>query len=266
MKSAREEATPCSKGPDFVGVGVQKSATTWLARILDQHPEILFSADKEINFFTRNFYKGYDWYHRYFEGKEDRVAGEISVNYMYSPRPDPSHLEFYPKWNPMRTLQFWRPLPPARDELKVHYPDLKVFALFRNPVERAWSHYWYWRNRKERLGKRTVPFEEIFLADGRWMQLQGNYADHFAYWREAYPDMAAFFYDDINDNPKELIRQVYGFIGVDESFEPEIDMRVNEGSYKPIPAETRTLLIEVYRDQICRFSDMTGRDLSSWLE
>ena len=31
---------PRAEGPDFVGVGVAKCATTWLGDVLDQHPEV----------------------------------------------------------------------------------------------------------------------------------------------------------------------------------------------------------------------------------
>jgi hypothetical protein len=257
---------PRPEGPDFVGVGVQKSGTTWLGDVLGQHPQVLFAEQKEVSFFTRYFHRGYSWYHGIFAEKNGRLGGEISVNYMYSPREDSTHKEFYPKWNPRRKLQFWRRMPSARDELKAHYPGLKVFAMFRHPAERAWSHYWFWRNRKERLGKRWVPFEQMFKDDGRWIRQQGHYASLLAHWQEAFPGMACFFYDDIKQDPKGLARRVYRFVGVNEDFEPEIHKRVNPGRYEPMPEETRRMLIDYYRDQIERFQEMTGRDLSGWLE
>ena len=257
--------TPRAEGPDFVGVGVQKCGTTWLADILSQHPGVLVNK-KEIGFYVHRFHRGYEWYHKWFEDKGERLAGEISVNYFVTPRPDSTHKEFYPKWNPRRGMLFWRKRPAARDELKENYPGLKVFAIFRNPVDRAWSHYWFWRNRKERLGKRIIPFERMFEDDGRWIRLQGCYADKLAYWREAFPDMAAFLFDDLRNRPGELAREVYRFIGIDDSFEPVLQKKVNKGKYDPMPPETREMLIEAYRDQIQRFAGMIGRDLSHWLE
>ena len=96
---------PRPEGPDFVGVGVARSGTTWLGDVLTQHPQILFAKKKEVNFFTRYFHRGYGWYHDTFREKNGRIAGEISVNYMYSPRPDAARKEFYPRWNPRRR---WR--------------------------------------------------------------------------------------------------------------------------------------------------------------
>jgi len=255
-----------ASGPDFVGIGVQKSGTTWLGEMLAQHPEILFVPQKEVSFFTRYYHRGYPWYERHFRDKGDRCAGEISVNYAYSPRPAMTFKEFYPKWNPRRKLFFWRRYPSARDELSLRYPSVKIFAIFRNPADRAWSHYWFWRNRKERIGKRTVPFERMFAADGRWIRLQGEYADLLEYWRVSFPSMALYRFESIEEDPAGLIRDIYRYLGVDTAFVPHTGRRKNQGRYPDMPRSTRRLLVESYVGQIERFAALTGWDLSRWLE
>ena len=251
-------------GPDFVGVGAQKSGTTWVGDILSQHPQIMMRK-KELSFFIHHFHKGYEWYHEWFRDRGDKIAGEISVNYMYAPRPDSTHKEFYPSWNPRRKLLFWREQPSVRDELASRYPDVKVFAVFRNPVERAYSHYWFWRNRRERNGKRIVPFETMFQDNGRWIRTQGEYAHHLAYWQEKFPNMGVYLHDDIKACPEKVAEQVYALVGVDAAFRPELTRKPNKGRYEPMGAETRALLIEAYREQVERFGEMVGRDLSHWL-
>jgi hypothetical protein len=72
------DSNPRESGPDFVGVGVQKSATTWVADVLEQHPGVLLRR-KEINFFVRHFHRGWGWYESYFADKQGRMAGELSV-------------------------------------------------------------------------------------------------------------------------------------------------------------------------------------------
>ena len=155
-------------GPDFIGVGAQKCGTTWIGYVLGQHPGIHFQR-KEVNFFVRHYHRGFRWYHRWFADRHGRVAGEITPNYLYSPRPDAAHRQFYPNWYPREWITFWRRQPCARSEIQKHYPRAKVFAIFRNPIERAWSHYWMWRNRKERIGKtrHVRPFRQMFEDDGR---------------------------------------------------------------------------------------------------
>jgi hypothetical protein len=148
----------------------------------------------------------------------------------------------------------------------VRYPGLRVFALFRNPVDRAWSHYAMWRERRERNDKRVVPFERMFADDGRWIRTQGLYAHWLDHWRERFPDFGVFLYDDIVNDPKTLARELYRFVGVDPAFEPELDRRVNEGRAKaPIPDAVRALLRDTYRDEVLRFQQRIGRDLGAWL-
>jgi hypothetical protein len=157
MTSVLLNRLPSSDGPDFVGVGVHKAGTSWAGYVLAQHPRLLMNK-KEISFFVRYYHKGYRWYHNWFKDKNGRLAGEFTPSYIISPRPDSAHREFYPHWNPRRRIYFWREQPSARDELKKRYPGVRVFAMFRNPVDRAWSAYWFWRRRKDRIGKRSVDF------------------------------------------------------------------------------------------------------------
>lgn len=260
------DASAQTKGPDFVGVGVHRSGTTWLADMLAQHPGV-FIPKKEISFFVRFFRKGYPWYHRWFAQRGLRIAGELTPSYMVAPRPDSTHREFYPHWNPRRALLFWQGQPSARDELKARYPGVRVFAIFRNPVDRAWSHYWYWRERKERLGKRVVPFEKMWADDGRWIRTYGLYGDYLAYWQAKFPDFGAFFYEEIASNPVGLVQSAYRFLGVDAAFVPHDYTRNNrKGGYAPMPEALRAQLKEFYRPQILRFAALVGRDLSHWLK
>jgi hypothetical protein len=256
-----------SAGPDFIGVGAQKSGTSWIGYVLAQHPQI-FCPRKGVNFFVRYFHRGYGWYQHWFDDRGGRKAGEISSNYLYSPRPDAAHKQFYPRWIPRERLFFWRRRPSARDEIHARYPDVKVFAIFRNPIERAWSHYWMWRNRKERIGKakRVVPFHQMFRDDGRWIRTQGYYGHYLAHWREHFPDMGVFFYDDLQRDPLGLARQLFGFLEVDPDFVPETDEPIFKGSYEPMADADRALVVEAYREDNRRFSELVGRDFSHWLK
>lgn len=253
-----------NRGPDFVGVGVQKSGTTWAGEILAQHPKVLIQK-KEISFFIHHFHRGYDWYEKWFQGRGDGVAGEFSVNYIYSPRPESARKEFYPNWNPRRKLLFWRNNPSVRDELKKHYPKVKILAFFRNPVQRAWSHYWFWRNRRERNHKRIVSFQQMFEEDGRWLRLQGHYADQLSFWRRSFPDIGVFLFDDIRERPHDLAKELFEFVGVDPEFNPVFPGAVNPGRYPSMPVDMQENVIEYYREQVLSFAARIGRDLDHWL-
>ena len=113
---------------DFIGVGAQKSGTTWLFDMLSEHPQVSFGEEKELNFFSKrkfflskdtgNYEKGLDWYRSKINYDDSKVNGEISVDYMLDEG--------------------------CADRIKRHCPDdVKLFAVLRDPVERAHSHYHY---------------------------------------------------------------------------------------------------------------------------
>ncbi|MFW6275337.1 MAG: hypothetical protein ACOC2M_01735 [bacterium] len=66
------------EGPTFLGIGVQKSATTWLAHMLREHPDIFIPPAKEIHFFDSKpqypspNYLDYDNFFTKFNTKEKR--------------------------------------------------------------------------------------------------------------------------------------------------------------------------------------------------
>ena len=69
---------------DFIGLGAQRSGTSWIYACLHEHPQI-FIPIKEIHFFSRerNWSKGYQWYENLFaQCPIDRKAGEFSTSYL----------------------------------------------------------------------------------------------------------------------------------------------------------------------------------------
>ena len=103
----------------FIILGTGKAGTTSLCEYLNQHPEIYISPVKETHFFeSREFENGLSYYWQtYFpDWNTQLLAGEASTPYLYVP--------FVPE-------RIHRSLPEAR-----------LIAVLRNPVERAYSHWW----------------------------------------------------------------------------------------------------------------------------
>ena len=66
-------------GPGFIGIGAQRTGTSWLYACMYEHPQVCMPR-KEINFFSRerNWKRGYEWYERVFaECPADAVVGEF---------------------------------------------------------------------------------------------------------------------------------------------------------------------------------------------
>ena len=124
--------------PTFIICGTQRGGTTTLYHYLKEHPQICMSEKKEVHYFDLNYHKSLQWYESHFkdcQNKKVKTIGEASPFYMYL-----------------------REVPERIDET---LPDVKLIFILRNPVDRAYSHYWH----EVKLGVEYLPFEEAIKRE-----------------------------------------------------------------------------------------------------
>lgn len=214
---------------DFIGLGAQKSGTSWAYACLYEHPQIC-APIKEIHFFSRpRFEKGREWYENHFtKCKEGKIQGEFSTSYLYSKE--------------------------ASERIYALYPDARLIAILRNPAERAYSHY---RNAiKAGEIQDTVPFEEFVQLESSVLE-QGLYTQqlqrYFAHFRKE--QMLVLIYEDIEKDPKAFMRGIYRFLGVDETFISS--MLYTEVNIARTPKDVR---VDRVMHRIAEFLRKTGFD------
>ena len=108
--------------PDFVGIGAQRSGTSWWYRGIEAHPNVvrIKGQRKELHYFNR-FWDGdvppdfADRYASLFPRPEGKLSGEWTPRYMHD---------------------YWS-LPLLREAA----PDARILVILRDPVERALSPY-----------------------------------------------------------------------------------------------------------------------------
>ena len=103
--------------PDFIIVGAMRSGTTTLQHFLDHHPDV-FLAPGELHYFSsaQARDRGWDWYQSQFSSAESgQIVGEKSATYHY--------------------------YPDVANRIHERLPEVKLVWIFRNPVERSYSHY-----------------------------------------------------------------------------------------------------------------------------
>jgi [heparan sulfate]-glucosamine 3-sulfotransferase 1 len=65
--------------PNFLVIGAQKAATTWLARALAPHPDVYTADTKELHYYDlrENYLRGFDWYLAHFDAAQgEKAIGE----------------------------------------------------------------------------------------------------------------------------------------------------------------------------------------------
>ena len=202
-------------------VGAPKAGTTSLYHYLNEHPNIVMSIDKEPNYFSseaikkqklyykKKYIETLDQYHSLFTNiKENMIFGEGSVSYL-----------FYNN---------------VASNIKSYNKDAKIIMIFRNPIERAFSHYLM----DLRLGLISEKFEDIInkksthpnakLYYQQYVGL-GKYFEQLMRYREIFDlnNILIIDYEDLKYNTSKCVKKTYDFLGVEKSHTPNIEVTHN---------------------------------------
>jgi len=204
--------------PTFLGIGAQKAGTSWLFEMVARHPDVCSGKDKEIHFFNspKNYEKGRDWYEAQFtRNPSAHLVGECTPAYLWTVGDVP----------PTAHLLGTAP------RISAAYPDLRLVASLRDPVERAVSAYLHLVGHgRVRPG---VPIEEATRKLPGIVQ-KGYYALQIKEWLRCFDRdqfLLLVFEEDIRPDPAKgpTLRRVFEHIGADPSFLPSgMTDRVND--------------------------------------
>jgi hypothetical protein len=251
--------------PDFLVLGAQKGGTTALYAYLRWHPGITGPSWKEVSYFDRHYARGPAWYRGNFPlslwGRRSRrrigvapIVGEASPSYLFHPL--------------------------APDRVRALVPQVRLIAILRDPVERAFSHY----HHEVALGREPLPFEaaleqeeartqgevERMLADPRYFSdawwnhtylARGRYAEQLERWLAVFPreQLLVLSSGDLSERTDETYASVLDFLGAPrhtlESFP-----RIFERDYPAMDEATRRSLAAYYAEPNRRLAELLGRD------
>lgn len=193
---------------DFIGIGTPKCGTTWLFHCLGKHHKICLSVPKEIKYFNlidftkyirtfddnkiknKNFEKPISWYERCFRHcRQDSIKGEFTPTYLYDEA--------------------------APSLIKKRFPDIKLIACLRNPIDRAYSSYWA---RKNYTKKESLTFEEALKEDLMYIE-GGLYHKHLARYLRYFKkeQILILLFDDVVLSSENEIIKVLRFLGLDST-------------------------------------------------
>ena len=211
--------------PNFIIIGAMKAATTSLYTYLKQHPEIFMPTVKEPMFFNnyqqKNNYiiKGrkrkkittLKQYKRLFDDvKSESAIGEASPAYIYNQK--------------------------AAELIKKEIPDVKIIAVLRQPMERAYSNFLH----AKRAGKESEnDFTKAFHLEEKrkkenWSPLyhyksKGFYFQQLQIYFNLFPkkNIKVLLFEDVIKNATESTREIFEFLEVDTNFIPDTSKKTN---------------------------------------
>ncbi|MEO8475973.1 MAG: sulfotransferase domain-containing protein [Actinomycetota bacterium] len=254
--------------PDFAVIGTQRGGTTSLYRYLAAHPGVAPTlVSKGVHYFDVGFDRSPAWYRGHFPPRAYRawrrgvarqplITGEASPYYLF------------------------HPAVPAR--VAALLPDVKLIAMLRDPVKRAFSHY----HHEFEGGFETFPtFEAAIDAEpgrleGEAQRLiedpayvsfshqhhsylaRGRYAEQLESWFAQVPRerFLIFTSEEFYRDTAAVYGAVQDFLGLPRH--PLAEFKTyNAHAYAPMSPATNERLRGYFREPDGRLSELLGRDL-----
>lgn len=203
---------------DFLLIGAQKCATTWIYHCLNEHPELFVGGGKnETYYFGGEIFKqkGLDWFENLFvDASADQKLGSASVDYIW----DATSIEH------------------ARKQ----YPNIKIIAALRNPVERTISAF-FWLMRKNIIEAKSLEEGIEKAIEDYKSGSETIYSELIR--RSMYTDaiikihenidkdhIRLVLFDDIQNTPKRTLHDIYTFLNISPDYIPTSLKRKPKGN------------------------------------
>jgi hypothetical protein len=242
--------------PDAMIIGAMKSGTSSLHYYLTQSPQVIAPLRKEVHYFDLNFARGESWYRANFG-----LAGQEGVNVDSSP--------YY----------LFHPEVPQRAHALV--PDAKLIVLLRDPVRRAYSHYWHERDK----GREPLSFEDAIAAESDRIErdherlargeierseahqyfsylARGRYAEQLERWLRVYPreQLLVLRFEDLVRDPLPVLNRSLGWLGLAAMQGARLEPR-NTRKYPQIEAATAGRLREYFEPHNAALERLLGEQM-----
>jgi hypothetical protein len=211
-KSVEDEEIGFMALPDYIIIGIQKSATTFVHEAVRSHPQV-FAAPGEITVF-RDLYGQEDKIPAYFENLFGRNTKGKVLGIKFP--------EYLP--DPLSALS-----------IKNVVPDVKLIVVLRNPIARIVSAYYHY------VSHGIAPLLEINLGLSEIIQGKhfaeypqsedlveyGFYYKHLSEYLKYFDkgQLLILLYEDIKANPQQVLVRVLNFLNVDNAIHLKLPKR-----------------------------------------
>lgn len=188
------------KLPNFICVGAQKSATTTLADMLRNHPEVFVPEQKELHFFDNDNYLNShinEYLNHFRDSRNCLIRTDFTPSYLYFTEV------------PQRILNTLG-------------KEIKILIMLRNPIGRAISHYRMTYNR----GYENLTFKESFYKEKERISVNSFSRSHFSYfdrglyykqverYLELFPNIKVVTFDTFIKDSYSVMDEIYQFLNV----------------------------------------------------
>jgi hypothetical protein len=218
--------------PNFVVVGAPKCGTTSLYAYLRQHPDIFLPERKELHYFSYPYMSQFtagpgdahilttlcknesDYAAYYAPAGSQTAVGDISPSYFY-----------------------YSDLPGSDlcERMRSHLDSPRIILMIRDPVQKAFSQYVH----LVRDTRETLSFNDALAAESeraaKGYSAMWRYAESSLFARRTRRLLDVFgrdrvkivMFDEFTARPKQAVREIFAFLGVDPDVVVEVDSVYN---------------------------------------
>lgn len=246
--------------PGVIVIGAQRSGTTSLFRLLQGHPDVVWPLwIKSPHWFDVNFNRSKSWYLSHFPLRarlrrrgRSRITGEAAPYYLFHPH--------------------------VARRIASELPHVRVVAILRDPVRRAWSHYQH----EVARGFEALPVVEALRKEEERIRTEihslqdpsftahhhrhhsyvsrGHYAEQLERYYAMFPaeQVLVLFTRELEDDPQGTADRLTSFLGI-APLRVEGPSRHHARKYDPLPEPARTILSRAFDEHDDRLEDLLGR-------
>jgi len=260
----------------FLSVGAMKAGTTWLYSVLDRHPDIYFSPEKEIHFFAHGNanqhplalparYERFKTFANRFNPQRQNPAVFRQRllwygNYLNEPVDDSWYVNLFAFRGRHKYCADFSNLhcqidKAGWDHVKAVARNYRVLYVLRDPLQRLWSHIRFHTHI-------TKKFEEIesweaddylTFASQSFIKPNGEYAKAVKRLRANVPEthLKVSFFEDMHSDQRQWLHDLESFLGIRHiDYKDELlNRRINEGPSMKMPGFFPELFENYVRDE-----------------
>ena len=248
--------------PNFFVIGAGRTGTTSLYHYLNQHPCLTKSAYDELGYFDDNFHLGLNWYRSLFPTKFTQKKVESKHKKFLTYDVTPQYIR--------------RPWTARR--ISSYFPNAKLIAVLRNPVDKTYSHY----NMSTVESNEKRSFEKIITKEIEEFQktryedkddsyfstvveesylARSFYQEQLEIWFKLFPKKQILIIksEDLSNKTSKVLQDIFNFLMLPE-YEIQDISRHRVSSYSQMNSNVRKTLLEFFRPYNKRLYEFLGRD------
>ncbi len=256
-----------NKDKFFISGGVSKSGTTWLYKMLQQHPEVKMPIMKEIRYFTIQDTMGkITLWQKLFSkhwailAERNKIKNSIKysgvlnklrwVKYFLSPWNDSWYRSLFSKdkCSGDLTPSYAMLSEKTIQSIKKMNSNTKIIIGLRNPIDRTWSHIKMRLTHSE--GKKSIREVDESLIE-QWIYNpyyfeSNNYSAILNKWKKYFDNeqILIYYYDELKERPQQLFNKICDFLEIKAIEIENINEVVFKGGQEELPLKYKKMIVE----------------------